>query len=96
MECVGWSLLNSRRSVSKTKSMKDGLVMKFFMKFFFILNLFFIFIGLMTNSFAQTRGELIVNFAYAAEKIRQGDTWKIYLSVTDPQGNMQQVVCRVE
>jgi hypothetical protein len=70
--------------------------MKLFMKFFFILSLFPIFIGLMTNSYAQTKGELIVNFAYAPEKIRQGDTWKIYLSVTDPKGNMHQVVCRIE
>jgi len=70
--------------------------MKLFLKFFFILSLFFIFIGLMTNSHAQTKGELIVNFAYAPEKIRQGDTWKIYLSVTDPEGNMRQVVCRIE
>jgi len=70
--------------------------MKLFMKFFFILSLFPIFIGLMTNGHAQTKGELIVNFAYAPEKIRQGDTWKIYLSVIDPEGNMHQVVCRIE
>jgi hypothetical protein len=70
--------------------------MKSFIKFLFILSLFSIFIGLMTNSHAQTKGELIVNFAYAPEKIRQGDTWKIYLSVTDPEGNMHQVVCRIE
>jgi hypothetical protein len=75
---------------------KEALVMKLFMKFFFILSLFPIFIGLMTNGHAQTKGELIVNFAYAPEKIRQGDTWKIYLSVTDPEGNMHQVVCRIE
>jgi hypothetical protein len=70
--------------------------MKLFMKFCFILSLFPIFVGLMTNTHAQTKGELIVNFAYATEKIRQGDTWKIYLSVTDPEGNMHQVVCRIE
>ena len=70
--------------------------MKLFMKFFFILSLFPISIGLVTSSHAQTKGELIVNFAYAPEKIRQKDTWRIYLSVTDPEGNMRQVVCRVE
>ncbi len=69
---------------------------KLLMKFFFILSLFFILVGLMTSGRAQTKGELIVNFAYASEKIRQGDTWKIYLSVIDPEGNMHQVVCRVE
>jgi len=70
--------------------------MKLFMKFVFILSFFSIFIGLMTNVYAQTEGELIVNFAYAPEKIRQGDLWKIYLSVADPEGHMHQVVCRVE
>ena len=69
---------------------------KLSMKFFFILILFSIFAGLMTNGRTQTKGELIVNFAYAPEKIRQGDTWKVYLSVTDPEGNMHQIVCRVE
>jgi hypothetical protein len=49
-----------------------------------------------TISRARAEGELIVHFAYAPEKIRQGDIWKIYLSVTDPEGRMQQVVCRVE
>lgn len=70
--------------------------MRFFIKFLFIVSLFPIFIGLMTNSHAQTQGELIVNFAHAPEKIRQGETLKIYLSVSDPEGNMRQVVCRIE
>ncbi len=50
----------------------------------------------MTISRAQGEEEVIVHFAYAPEKIRQGDIWKIYLSVTDPEGRMQQIVCRVE
>ncbi len=58
--------------------------MKFFLKILFILSLSSIFISLLPASYAQTRGELIVNYAYAPEKIRQGDTWKIYLSLTDP------------
>jgi len=66
------------------------------MKFFFILSLFSIIIGLITNGHAQTQGELIVNFAYAPEKIRPGETWRIYLSVTDPEGKMFQVVGRIE
>jgi hypothetical protein len=70
--------------------------MKLFTRFFSILSIVTIIIGLMTNSHAQTEGELIVNFAYAPETIRQGDTWKIYLSITDPKGNMHRVVCRVE
>ncbi|MGA2514961.1 MAG: hypothetical protein ABSG44_00260 [Thermodesulfobacteriota bacterium] len=70
--------------------------MKLFMKFFIVLNLFFIFNGLVTISRARAEGELIVHFVYAPEKIRQGDIWKVYLSVTDPEGRMQQVACRVE
>ena len=70
--------------------------MKRVMKFFFILSLFSSIIGLITNGHAQAQGELVVNFAYASEKIRQGDIWKIYLSVTDPEGKMHQVVGRVE
>ena len=50
----------------------------------------------MTIRRAQAEGEVIVHFAYAPERIRQGDLWKIYLSVTDPEGRMQQVVCRIE
>ncbi len=49
-----------------------------------------------TGSRAQAEGGLIVHFAYAPEQIRQGDIWKIYLSVTDPKGHMHQAVCRVE
>jgi len=52
-------------------------------------------IGGRTKNHAQAKGELIVNFAYAQEKIRQGDTWKIYLSVTDPEANMHRVVARI-
>jgi hypothetical protein len=70
--------------------------MKLFMKVFIVLNLFSIFVGLTMVSRAQVQGELIVHFAYAPEKIRQGDIWKIYLSVTDPEGSMQQIVCGVE
>ena len=47
---------------------------------------------------AQTETEersLIVNFSYAQEKIRQNDIWKIYLSVTDPEGNMNRVFFRI-
>ena len=70
--------------------------MKLFMKVFIVLSLFSIFAGLMAISRARAEGELVVQFAYAPERIRQGDIWRIYLSVTDPQGRMHQVVCRVE
>lgn len=38
---------------------------------------------------------LIVRFAYAQGKIRQGEIWKIYLSVSDPDGRMSRIVCNI-
>jgi hypothetical protein len=70
--------------------------MKFFLKKLFILSVIFVFFGLMAQGDAQTEGEPIVNFAYAPERIRQGDTLKIYLSITDPEGNMHRVAFRIE
>ena len=48
---------------------------------------------------AQTetgKGPLIVKFAYAPEKIRKGDIWKIYLSVSDTAGNMKEVAFSID
>ena len=71
--------------------------MRLSIKFLFILSLASAVLGLWINSHAQTKEEpLIVNFVYAPEKIRQGDTWKIFLSITDPEGTMHRVDCRIE
>jgi len=70
--------------------------MKLFLRVSILLSFFSIFHGLTTVVRAEAQAELIVHFAYAPEKIRQGDIWKIYLSVTDPEGRMHQVVCRIE
>jgi len=51
------------------------------------------------QSYAQTetgKGPLIVKFAYAPEKIRKGDIWKIYLSVNDTAGNMKEVAFSID
>ena len=41
---------------------------------------------------AQTEESLlVVKFAYAPSKIQKGEVWKIYLSVSDPAGNMNRV-----
>jgi DNA-binding transcriptional ArsR family regulator len=94
-KCRFW-VTDRRRLVSKTKSAKEGSVMKLFMKVFFILSVVSIIFGLGTNSYAQTKEDpLIINFSYAPEKIRPGNIWKIYLSVTDPEAKMHRVVCRV-
>ncbi len=64
----------------------------------FILPAFLVLAGLSpffllaSTGYAQTeRKPLVVNFSYAPEKIRKGDVWKIYLSVTDPEGCMKKV-----
>ena len=45
-----------------------------------------------SKGYTQTEGKpLIVNFSYAPEKISKGEVWKIYLSVSDPEGNMKKV-----
>ena len=62
-----------------------------------LLSFFLIFALTGPKGYTQTQGgPVIVNFAYASEKIRQGDIWKIYLSVTDPEGKMHRVVSIVE
>ena len=49
------------------------------------------------SAYAQTKeNPPIINFAYAQENIRQGEIWKIYLSVNDPTGKMSSIVCRID
>jgi hypothetical protein len=77
--------------------MKERFMNKPFTRFFFILSVVLIIIVFQTKSNAQTEGEpIIINFAYAPGKIKQGDIWKIYLSVTDPEGKMHRVFFRIE
>jgi len=61
--------------------------------FLLILTLFFP----SFSAYAQDKENLpVVHFAYAQEKIRQGEIWKIYLSVSDPNGNMSRIACNIE
>ena len=70
--------------------------MRLAMRSFFILAVVSILFCLEMNSYGQTKEDPItINFAYAAERIRRGDTWKIYLSVTDSESKMHRVVCHV-
>ena len=63
---------------------------------FFILSVVSIIFCLGVSSYGQTKEDpLIINFAYAPEGIRQGNVWKIYLSVTDPESKMHRIVCQV-
>ncbi len=63
---------------------------------FFVVSIVCVVFCLGATSYSQTKEDPItINFAYAPEKIRQGDVWKIYLSVTDSESKMHRVVCRV-
>jgi hypothetical protein len=56
-------------------------------KFMILLSLTFLFSSL--SAYAQTKeNPPIIHFAYAQDKIRQGDIWKIYLSASDPTGKL--------
>ena len=49
------------------------------------------------SAYSQTKeNPPIIHFAYAQENIRQGDVWKIYLSVSDPSNNIARIVCRIK
>ena len=65
-------------------------------KFLLVFTLVFIIVNLQMSSYAQSKEDpVVINFSYAPEKIRQGDIWKLYLSVTDSEGKMHRVVFNV-
>jgi hypothetical protein len=47
------------------------------------------------NDFAEGQGSVtsvpVVTQAFAAKEIRAGETWKIYLNASDPNGNMRNI-----
>jgi len=70
--------------------------MKLFSGFLLVLSLSLLILGLERKGYGQAKEDpLIVKFAYAQEKIRQGDIWKVYLSATDSESRMHRVVCRI-
>jgi hypothetical protein len=67
------------------------------MRCFSILFLLFMVLGAKAVIYAQTNDDSVkIDFIYAPEKIRLGDIWKVYLSVTDPQGKMNRVFFQVK
>jgi hypothetical protein len=38
----------------------------------------------------------LIHKSYAAARIREGDTWKVYLNASDPDGDMKYIVCTVD
>lgn len=64
--------------------------------FFLFLLVLFIFPCLIVSEVYAPEDPPIIHFSYAQEKIRQGEIWKVYLSVSDPDGGMSRIVCNVE
>jgi hypothetical protein len=68
-----------------------------------LMNCFFVFIflgmvlGIYPESNGQTKGSSpVIHFAWAQDEIRQGNDWRIYLSATDPDGDMSKIFCRID
>jgi hypothetical protein len=38
----------------------------------------------------------VITFSYAQGKIRPGDIWRIYISASDPDGDMSKIFCVIE
>jgi len=64
--------------------------------FFLFLLVLFIFPCLIVSEVYAPEDPPIIHFSCAQEKIRQGEIWKVYLSVSDPDGGMSRIVCNIE
>jgi hypothetical protein len=70
--------------------------MQNYKRFFLISILSWVVFGLCPESQARTEGSPPeINFAWAQDKIRQGDDWRIYVSATDPDRDMVKIYCRM-
>jgi hypothetical protein len=71
---------------------------KMFMVFIFL----FLAMGYVTLASAQTRegtdgtGIPAITQSYASKEVRPGDTWKVYLNVSDPEGNIKRIFAQVD
>jgi len=71
--------------------------MKAFVNFFLVLWTFTRIISVGANGQAQTKGSPpVITFSYAQEKIRQGEEWRIYISASDPDGDMSKIYCAID
>jgi hypothetical protein len=49
------------------------------------------------NARGKTMGKPpVIHQSFAARQIRLGDTWKIYLQASDPDGDMKTIVCIID
>jgi hypothetical protein len=41
-------------------------------------------------------GAPVIAASFAAKQLRPGGTWKVYLKVSDPDGDMKRIICLIE
>ncbi len=79
---------------TKTLVIHNSLQSRIVFSFFLTL-----FLGLMMGSGCEekTMGKPpVVHQSFAAKQIRLGDTWKVYLQASDPDGDMKTIVCTID
>ena len=71
--------------------------------YLFLILCFLLTVGLPSGSRSQAtenqpviQNQPVIHFSYAPTKVRKGDIWKVYLSVSDPGANMSKVYFRIE
>ena len=70
-------------------------------KLFIGITLAFLVIGFTSFGYpAKNQGEKgkaipIISHSFAAQSLRLGDTWKVYLNAADPDGDMKYIVCTI-
>ena len=42
------------------------------------------------------KGVPVITQSFASKQMRPGDTWKVYLNATDPDGDMKNIFCSIE
>jgi hypothetical protein len=71
--------------------------MRVFIKFFSVWVVLLTIFSLRSNGQAQTKGSPpVITFSYAQEKIRQGEEWRIYISASDPDGDISRIYCMID
>ena len=71
--------------------------MKLKRRLFIFMSLFISLTALSVEGQAQTKGSVpVITFAWAQERIRQGEDWRIYIAATDPDGDMYRIYCRID
>ena len=66
-------------------------------RFFILVGVFISLAYLCTEGHAQSKGSApVITFAWAQDRIRQGEDWRIYIAANDPDGDMYRIYCRID